>query len=433
MTRNKHRRVRLSLAVAMLLFVGLAATGYPAHAASPASTGRMSAAASNGASSSTPCNFKLSLKTCESTDPNISYTSHAYGNTSQCTFVFKINWGDGQSTTKTETDPPDGNSLIGEHTYVAQQAYTIGVKISTTAGTCTAKSSVHTFTLLDNATPNYAGYSFNQPGGYVKGIAANWTVPAVTCPATGQPGHDGTPRAAVWAGLWGETSTLDTDWLPQIGTNSQCDGGTAYYMGDVEMETGVHGGGGWLYRLGIHVTLGSRPWCFTNPSSIPSGLYSYWHCGVGIFAPFSVTAGDQIEAEVDYLGTDTSKPNAGDRIFKFILRNKTRSEVESFKIETTIPVKLQNIIYQGGGILEDHNSYGGLAKFGPASLQFPHISGTKSGAFDISPWLMWVYGTQLVATGPVGARPFYPFKMTFNCNGCLGGGSCPPNPPCTKY
>jgi hypothetical protein len=436
MTKIRCRPVLLGLAGAALLVSVLVATSYSAHADSSASAGRMSAATSQGpGASDTPCNFMLTLKTCQSTDPAVAYYDHATGDTSHCTFVFKITWGDGHSTTKTVTDPTAGSHLVAKHNYAAPAAYTIKVTPRVTAGTCTATSSVHTFTLLAISTPNYAGYSFYQPGGYIKGIAADWTVPAVTCPATGQPGHNGTPRAAIWAGLWGKSSSLATDWLPQIGTDSQCaPGGNAYYVGDFEMETNVADGGGWSYVLGVPVSWGAGAHCFLNPSSIPSTLYSYLNCPAAVlFSPFTVTAGDHIEAEVDYLGKDTRKPHEGDLIFKFTLRNKTRSELESFDIETTKPVDLPEIIYQGGGMLEDHNDYGGLAKFGPASLQFASLSGTGSGPFDINMWVMTLYGTQLATTGRMGAAPSYPFKVTFDCNGCLANGPCPPNPPCTKY
>jgi hypothetical protein len=149
MRKIKYRFMLLGLAMAALLVSVLSTTSYSAHAASSASAVRTSTATSQGPDASdTPCNFMLTLKICKSTDPTVAYYDHATGDTSHCTFVFKITWGDGHSTTKTVTDPTEGSHLVAKHTYVAPGAYTVKVTPRTTAGTCTATSSVHTFTLI---------------------------------------------------------------------------------------------------------------------------------------------------------------------------------------------------------------------------------------------------------------------------------------------
>jgi hypothetical protein len=151
MTTTKYRPVLLGLAVMALLVSALAATTHPAHAAPSANAGQMSAVAlSAPAASSTQCNFVESLPTCESTDSTVAYYDTVTGNPAACTFVFDVAWGDGTSITTTVANPSAGShNLVGEHTYVAPGTYTITVNPQVTAGTsCTATSSVHTFTLL---------------------------------------------------------------------------------------------------------------------------------------------------------------------------------------------------------------------------------------------------------------------------------------------
>jgi CHAP domain/Fibronectin type III domain len=141
-------RPRSLLLVAVLAVVAAMCTVPTAHAASSASVVPRGPAAS-----STQCNFVESLQTCESTDPTVSYTDNAYGNTSGCTFVFSITWGDGGATTETVTDPTDGPHLLATHTYAGPGVYTITVTVQVTAGNCTGTNSVHTFTLANAATP----------------------------------------------------------------------------------------------------------------------------------------------------------------------------------------------------------------------------------------------------------------------------------------
>jgi hypothetical protein len=180
--------------------------------------------ATTATSSSTPCDFTLSLKTCKSTDPTVSYTSNATGDTSHCTFVFNITWGDGGSTTKTETDPTDGHHLIGDHKYAAPGVYTIKVKVKTTAGTCTATSSVHTFT-LPPATPSkcgngqciWSGWGTSVVQDYT-GITGDFKVPTVK----GKKGIVG-----IWLGLGGDSTCPDP--LEQIGISAEIVKGKAVY------------------------------------------------------------------------------------------------------------------------------------------------------------------------------------------------------------
>jgi hypothetical protein len=121
----------------------------PAQAASSASAGRMSTSAPHApAASARPCHFVGTLNTCKSTTPTAAYYDSVHGDTSQCTFVFHITWGDRSSTTKTVTDPTPGHHLVGKHIYTRPKAYTITVTVKVAAGNCTGTNSVHTFKLL---------------------------------------------------------------------------------------------------------------------------------------------------------------------------------------------------------------------------------------------------------------------------------------------
>lgn len=220
-TRSKGLLLIIALAVVAAMWITV-----PAYAASSASAGRMSTATGHSASSAAPCDFTLSLKTCESTDPKVTYTSNATGDTSHCTFVFKVTWGDGGSTTKTETDPSDGHHLIGDHKYVTSGAYTIKVNVRTTVGACTATSSAHTFTLLvpdglPSKSDSWAGYVAAGSGPYHH-VQATWKMP----------GNKGTKaqEAATdfWVGFDGDTPSSNN--IEQCGTQilEASDGEIAY-------------------------------------------------------------------------------------------------------------------------------------------------------------------------------------------------------------
>lgn len=152
----------------LLLIVTLAVTAAmlplsTANAASSAST-----APHQQSASSAPCDFVLSLQTCESTNPNVAYYDTPHGNVSNCTFVFDVIWGYGSDTTTTLTDPVAGHLLVGEHTYARPGAYTITVTVKVTAGPCTGTNSVHVFTLLAPPLPTQSTPAFvcvTGPGG----------------------------------------------------------------------------------------------------------------------------------------------------------------------------------------------------------------------------------------------------------------------------
>lgn len=148
MIKTKYLSILMGLAAALLVSA-LSVTSYPAHAASLAGEERISTAAVQAATAlSTPCTFVESLPTCESTDPTVTYYDTPTGNITDCSFVFDIVWGDGGSTTTTVVNPSASHHLVGEHTYLVPGTYIIAVNPQVSVGTCTATSSVHTFTLL---------------------------------------------------------------------------------------------------------------------------------------------------------------------------------------------------------------------------------------------------------------------------------------------
>lgn len=136
----RSRSLLLAVALAVVAGVCTVPTASPAWAAS--------ATLHEPAASSTQCNFVESLQTCKSTDPTVAYYDTTHGDTSHCTFIFYITWGDGHSTTKTVTNPTAGHHIAGENTYAARGAYTITVVPQVIAGACTATESVHTFVLI---------------------------------------------------------------------------------------------------------------------------------------------------------------------------------------------------------------------------------------------------------------------------------------------
>ena len=174
-------RSRSLVLVAVLAVVAAICTVSTANATSSAS-----AVPHQPAASSAQCNFMATLKTCESTDPTVAYIDNAHGNTSDCTFVFTIAWGDSSpTTTKTVTDPTDGPHLLATHMYAAPDVYTITVTVQVTAGKCTSTNSVHTFTLLAPLPPSppppsksdsWAGYVAAGSGPYHH-VQATWKMP----------------------------------------------------------------------------------------------------------------------------------------------------------------------------------------------------------------------------------------------------------------
>jgi Peptidase A4 family len=66
---------------------------------------------------------------------------------------------------------------------------------------------------------NWSGYAVNGTAGSITVATASWTIPAVTCPTSGN------TYAALWVGIDGFQSTT----VEQTGTDSDCNNGVATY------------------------------------------------------------------------------------------------------------------------------------------------------------------------------------------------------------
>jgi hypothetical protein len=440
-------RTRSLVLVAALAAMAAMCTVSTANAASlgGGAVGVRGAAHQTTAASSTPCTINYLSTTCQSTNHAVTVDNYFSGDQSGCSYVSSVTWGDGQSTTNVlYTDPGDGYDLLGTHTYAAANTYTISVTLELTAGDCTANGFTAQFTLLvpppavtcPSASepslvkqPNYAGYSIYRARNCMTEVTGTWTVPSISCPSKGQPGYSADPRVAIWAGLWGTDASVkaNTAWLPQIGVTGQCDSGHLVYYADWEMMTNVHGGGALTCGdCGSTTPIGAAPQCLVNPADTLTYLRTFGRCLtlgtlLSNYPQFEVRAGDKVTADVTYNGLVTSGPDTGDLDFDLSLTNDTlapgSNAVASFPdVITTMPVNLENIIGQGGLIVEN-NTNGALAKFSPAiPLQFNGWKATGSGPYHTSQWQMWVSGNQLTNISP-SLSPQHTFKVSYKSSG----------------
>jgi hypothetical protein len=132
------------------------------------------------------------------------------------------------------------------------------------------------------ASDNWSGYAVDGAKGSVTDVKASWTVPAVTCPATGD------QYASFWVGIDGYSSNT----VEQIGTDSDCVNGVATYYawyefyphpsftiggrtlaihaGDVvSAEVSAGAGGSFTVTL-TNITAGSAEKPFSVSAKIPS-------------------------------------------------------------------------------------------------------------------------------------------------------------------
>lgn len=128
---------------------------------------------------------------------------------------------------------------------------------------------------MADRSPNWAGYavqtSFDSPGsGAVDSVEASWNVPAVDCSQS-----NGDYASAFWVGIDGITSNR----VEQIGTESDCIGGTPVYYA----------------------------WYEVYPQD-------------SVTLDLTVSPGDEVHARVDYLGNNT---------FRYTIRDLTTAETVS--------------------------------------------------------------------------------------------------------
>jgi hypothetical protein len=111
---------------------------------------------------------------CQSTDPIVAIYIYYHGDTSHCTFVWNVAWGDGdKSKHLVATDPPDGAVLLAQHTFAKAGTYSIVITGTVTAGNCTATGFTFTFKLTNPyecscvtyVRDNLAAQGIDLPGG----------------------------------------------------------------------------------------------------------------------------------------------------------------------------------------------------------------------------------------------------------------------------
>jgi len=232
---------------------------------------------------------------------------------------------------------------------------------------------------IAQASTTYAGYSITAgPSGSFTYVTAQWVVPKLQCPSGSY------PRAGAWVGLWGNSNSLTagTAWLPQIGTVSSCTLFGPTYLPVWEMATGsnVSGGGAQGYGAG--------------PQTINS---------------MSVGAGDTVFGSVEYEGK-----SGNDLVFNVALFDETRESPGSpdqfeMNVTTTSAVPFNNIMYQGGAVVEGNCQ--GLAPFttipfsevSTATVPFAGIQTPKG--VGLNEWVLKGSGVNLASPGRASGFP----------------------------
>jgi hypothetical protein len=396
------------LSVVALAVIAITSTAFGAHAV-PA------------AASDTPCSFVPAL-TCQSTDPTVTLNIDYAGNTSGCTFVWGVEWGDGDTSPNlVVSSPPDGYVRLAQHTYATPGTYGITVLAGVTDGSCTDNDFAVQFTLLPPSpaptpipTPppsspatspaapvatvysTYAGYTEVAGGNGAFGLVrATWIVPGISalyCLA-----HPGSfPRVSPWVGLLGTDSSIRqrAAWLPQIGTISYCNNGFpgSHYVAFWEMETSVRNGGAKGYG--------------SHEQTIRS---------------MTIRPGDRVTGEVEFERTPGT-----DLTYKLQLVDSTRTKPGSpdgfsITVTTTGPVAPRDIMAQGGAVVEGDCS-SGLVPF--TSVPFTNVQVQRRGTpapagVNLAKWTM--VGTDHATLAQAGPESGFPgmmkYTVTYKTNG----------------
>jgi len=276
-------------------------------------------------------------------------------------------------------------------TLVAVLAVSAAMAAAATPGVTASAASA--LVITQKSQPVWAGYSAYPVRGYIDSASAIWTVPKVSCKPLLP---SGTPRAAVWVGTWGGITSMQdgTAWLPQIGTESDCNKiinghlylGASYWM-IWEMFTWVKGGG----------------------NAIQYG--------------FRVSPGDQMSANVILTGPYTSAP--AKRHFQLQIEDDSTRQFANIAVTTNKPVAAGDIVREGGGIVEDNGpptcvyqvgglcviTTNGLADFYSTPVQFSYVGVDSniiggSGGYDYFMWDMRYNGQLLAVTEPLYIRSY---------------------------
>ncbi len=183
MARGRARVVRILLAALMstglVVITSVAALGPTAQAAASGvepAAGMALGAASTAAS--TPCVVSINAPKCESADPDLTVDVVNTGDTSACTFIYSIAWGDGSVDPRVTFDgvPQSGTYFLAAHTYHAAQTKTYSITASPVSviGNCTSESGSYTFTLDIGATAPAAPSGLTVKAVDPNAIRLNW-------------------------------------------------------------------------------------------------------------------------------------------------------------------------------------------------------------------------------------------------------------------
>ncbi len=191
-----------------------------------------------------------------------------------------------------------------------------------------APSSTPTFPAVSAATadrsPNWAGYavqtSFDNPdSGVIDSVEASWNVPAVDCSLS----NGGDYASAFWVGIDG----ISSDTVEQIGTESDCIGGTPEYYAWYE-----------IYPL----------------DSITLDL--------------AISPGDEVHAKVEHVSGNT---------FRYTLSDLTTGETVSFTDHSQATADRSSAEWVAEAPTNGRNRLLPLADFGPVT--FTNASVTLNG------------------------------------------------------
>jgi hypothetical protein len=234
---------------------------------------------------------------------------------------------------------------------------------------------VSSFVVMKSA--DYAGYSAQPSRGTVSFALATWSVPPASCDPSQRVNKS---QVAVWVGLWGPSSTLATDWLPQAGTVSQC------------------------------------AEAFGLPVSTYTAVYQmfYGPKAHGFTPLFDVNAGDTMFAQVEPAGMG-SGPHKGELRFWWYVGDQTTGTFAEAGREgqpylyTDPGVPLYKAATQGGAIVErvDKDKKAGVSGDLP---QFPAITISHIGVGEDTTTPIYWTGYQwrmdrYAQTGPASAFP----------------------------
>jgi hypothetical protein len=186
--------------------------------------------------------------------------------------------------------------------------------------------------------PEWAGWSAHntQPKAntYAQGA---WIIPHLDC---SEGPKKKITRAAIWVGLWGDNSNQEKNWLPQIGTQSQCFHGQVRHFGVYQV----------MHSDPIGRWLPPDPGGYIGGGTPPKEILS-----------ISLEEGDRVTAKVVSLG----KSRHGRLRFELILEKGGSGSQDTFEYVWYSPghVLERDVAARGGCILENNGNPGGLAKF----------------------------------------------------------------------